>query len=248
VADLQFAEKRHQRLSVHLARFRLRKSLHNPKQQDLDDATPRRNCLLKAAMEFQATYPRICEGTCANGKGWFQRMTVIPINLKAIVKARSEANDQLRLRGDTVLVERDTPRWLIMLCPCGCNEVIPVNLDERSGPAWEYYGGTNGLSVFPSVWRDTGCKSHFIIWYGRILLFDGVGEDRPIIPESVLEPLIGKVRGMLSSKPTHFRDIARTLGAVPWDVHYVCRQLVNTGYAQEGSNERKGFFKLATGI
>jgi hypothetical protein len=176
-------------------------------------------------------------------------MTVIPISLKAIVKARSDANDQLRLRGDAVLVRRDTPRWLIMLCPCGCNEVIPINLDERSGPAWEYYGGgINGLSVFPSIWRDTGCKSHFIIWYGKILLFDVFGEDGPIIPETILKPLVGEIRKKLSNELVHFRNIAQPLGAIPWDVHFVCRQLVNAGYAQEGSDEQKGFFKLKTGL
>jgi uncharacterized protein DUF6527 len=174
-------------------------------------------------------------------------MTVLPINLKAIVKTRSDANEQLRSRGDAVLVQRDTPRWLIMLCPCGCNEVVPINFDERSGPAWEYYGdGINGLSVFPSIWRDTGCKSHFIIWYGRILLFDVFAEDGPIIPESVLEPLVGEVRKMLSSEPIHFRNIAHTLCAIPWDVHYVCRQLVSTGYAREGNDEQKGYFVLVS--
>ncbi len=172
-------------------------------------------------------------------------MTVISLNLKAIVNARSDTNGRLRLRGDAVLVRRDTPRWLIMVCPCGCNDVIPINLDERSGPAWEYYAGqTNGLSVFPSIWRDTGCKSHFIIWYGRILLFDGSSEDGPNIPESLLQPLFARVQKMLSSKPIHFREIARTLGAVPWDVQYVCQQLVSAGYAQEGFDTQRGFFAL----
>lgn len=174
-------------------------------------------------------------------------MTVIRLNLEAIVNARSDANDRLRVRGDAVLVQRDTPRWLIMKCPCGCNDIIPINLDERSGPAWEFYDEpTNGLSVFPSVWRDTGCKSHFIIWYGRIWLFDGSSEDGPNIPESVLQPLIVKVQKVLSSEPIHFREIARTLGAVPWDVQYVCQQLVNAGYAQEGSDTQRGFFSVTS--
>jgi hypothetical protein len=80
------------------------------------------------------------------------------------------------------------------------------------------------------------------------LLLDGFGEDEPMIPESVLEPLAVEVRKTLSSEPIHFRDIAQTLGAVPWDVHYVCRNLVNTGYAEERSGVQKGFFNLATGI
>jgi len=31
------------------------------------------------------------------------------------------------------------------------------------------------LTLFPSVWRDTGCQSHFNIWRDRILIF-GIGE------------------------------------------------------------------------
>lgn len=172
-------------------------------------------------------------------------MSVIPFNLKAIVSARGDADSHLRRPGDAVLVRRDVPRWLIMMCPCGCNEIIPINLDERSGPAWELYSDeTNGLSVFPSIWRDTGCKSHFVIWYGRIWLMDGLSEDGPTIPTHVLRPLLDEVQKMLTSTPTHFRAIAHSLGAVPWDVHYVCQQLVRTGYAQEGYGEQKGFFAL----
>ena len=172
-------------------------------------------------------------------------MTVTSLNLKAIVDTRSDVNDRLQRRGDAVLVRRDRPRWLIMMCPCGCNDIIPINLDERSGAAWEFYGDqTNGLSVFPSIWRDTGCKSHFIVWYGRIWLFDGLSDDGPNIPESVLQPLLAKVQKLLSSKPVHFREIARTLGAVPWDVQYVCQQLVSAGYAQEGYDTQRGFFAL----
>jgi hypothetical protein len=168
---------------------------------------------------------------------------VILLNLKAIVDVRGDANGRLERSGDAVLVRRDRPCWLIMLCPCGCNEIIPINLDERAGPAWEFYDDQiNGLSVFPSIWRDTGCKSHFIVWYGRIWLFDGSGEDGPNIPESVQQQLFAKVQRILSATPIHFRDIARITGAVPWDVQYVCRQLARAGYAQEGSETRRGFF------
>ncbi len=174
-------------------------------------------------------------------------MTVIPLHVKAIVNTRGDANDHLQVRGDAVLVQRDTPRWMIMACPCGCGEIIPINLDVRSGPAWELYDGkTDGLSVFPSIWRDTGCKSHFIVWYGRIWLFDGSGEVGPNIPEAVLQPLFGDVQKMLSTEPVHFREIAKILGAVPWDVQYVCRQLVGAGYAEEGRDRQKGFFALTS--
>src|SRR6267378_4236509 len=74
--------------------------------------------------------------------------------------------------GDAVLIERGTPRWLLLACPCGCGAELPINLDRRAGKAWRVYKhGTTTLSVYPSVWRDTDCGSHFIIWRGNILLF-----------------------------------------------------------------------------
>jgi hypothetical protein len=40
VAALRVEKKKHQRLSIDLARERLQKSLHDPQQQDHDDAIP----------------------------------------------------------------------------------------------------------------------------------------------------------------------------------------------------------------
>src|SRR4051812_6368813 len=102
----------------------------------------------------------------------------IPVTLKAVVESRADVGDQLSEPGDAILVRRDRPRWLILRCPCGCGEDIPVNLDSRAGKAWRYYDrGGRGATVFPSIWRDTGCESHFIIWSGHILLLGSDGDD-----------------------------------------------------------------------
>jgi len=170
-------------------------------------------------------------------------MSLIRLHLKATVNSRSDANDFLQRPGDAVLVERGSPRWLLMMCPCGCNEVVPINLDARSGPAWECYGKKDkGITIFPSVWRDTGCESHFIIWYGRILLFDDSHDYEPIIPGDVLGPLIERVQERLSEELVHFRQIARSLDAIPWDVQYACRHLVRAGRAREGSGKQRDHF------
>ncbi len=174
-------------------------------------------------------------------------MSIRRLQLKATVDGRSNADSYLNSPGDAVLVTRGSPRWLVMSCPCGCGEVIPINLDPRSGPAWEYYDGAKrGLTVFPSVWRDTGCRSHFIIWYGRIFLFGGESEDGEFnVPPEVQQSLNSRVPKKLSEQLVHFREIARQLDAVPWDVEHVCRQLVRTGYAREGTGKQRGFFARA---
>jgi hypothetical protein len=56
-----------------------------------------------------------------------------------------------------------------MICPCGCGDVIELNLLKRARPCWgvqEHSDGT--ITLAPSVWRQKGCRSHFILRRGRI--------------------------------------------------------------------------------
>ncbi len=56
-----------------------------------------------------------------------------------------------------------------MLCPCGCGEVIELNLLQQARPCWsaqEHPDGT--ISLAPSVWRQKGCRSHFFVRHGLI--------------------------------------------------------------------------------
>ena len=91
--------------------------------------------------------------------------------IRARVTSRANASAYLKQPGDAVIVDRQGPRWLVLSCPCGCGAEVPVNLDRRAGPAWRIYESPKGTSIYPSVWRDTDCKSHFIIWRDDILMF-----------------------------------------------------------------------------
>ncbi len=56
-----------------------------------------------------------------------------------------------------------------MICPCGCGDVIELNLLKQARPCWtaqEHPDGTVSLS--PSVWRQKGCGSHFVVRHGLI--------------------------------------------------------------------------------
>lgn len=56
-----------------------------------------------------------------------------------------------------------------MLCPCGCGDVIAMNLLEQTSPRWSVRIDPGGsVSVIPSVWRSKGCRSHFWLWESRI--------------------------------------------------------------------------------
>lgn len=59
--------------------------------------------------------------------------------------------------------------WLIaFICPCGCGELINLNLLKDADPCWKYSISKNKISILPSVWRTTGCKSHFYLRKGKI--------------------------------------------------------------------------------
>jgi hypothetical protein len=60
--------------------------------------------------------------------------------------------------------------WVMFNCPCGCGEVISLPLQEPHKPRWSVYVDENGTpSLVPSIWRNTGCMSHFILRSGKIV-------------------------------------------------------------------------------
>jgi hypothetical protein len=145
----------------------------------------------------------------------------------------------------------------LLSCPCGCGEEFPINLDSRAGPAWRLYldprAGSGwrfyekrptGLSLFPSVWRESGCRSHYIIWRNNIYLFGRYEDDF----DNAEQPdetgsLTDAVRERLPEKAlAPFAEIADALNAVPWDVLMVCRRLVRMGIAREGKEKERGRF------
>jgi len=174
-------------------------------------------------------------------------MPQLKVKYKGKVQTRADASALLQEPGDTVLVERGHPRWLIMKCPDGCGEEIPINIDSRAGPAWRLYQSSRlGLTVYPSVWRETGCEAHFIVWRNVILLL-GAWDDSEynrFWEDQAFDCLRDQVLTRLpTAKMIHFVEIADNLGEVPWDVLRACRDLVKRKLAIEGKNKRRQHFK-----
>lgn len=71
---------------------------------------------------------------------------------------------------DLVLVRDDGDDWSVaMRCPCGCGERIELMILHNARPRWDVKSNQAGQpSVHPSVWRNSGCKSHFWVREGRI--------------------------------------------------------------------------------
>jgi len=152
------------------------------------------------------------------------------IRFRGEVESRHEADDLLEAAGDAVLVHRGRPRSLVLACPDGCGSVLTVNLDRRVGRAWRLYRDRRGLTVYPSVWRDTGCGSHFIVsrdrlvWCGRrgqpdLDFFGGAGLDAAVL-------------GALGDQPRSVDELADLVDGEPWEIIPAADRLVAAGKAR----------------
>lgn len=80
--------------------------------------------------------------------------------------------DDIILRDRYFYIERKgkKDKWLHFLCPCGCGETIDVNLMKSHKPYWTIKKSMLGeLTLFPSVNKINGCKSHFFVKKSKII-------------------------------------------------------------------------------
>lgn len=84
----------------------------------------------------------------------------------------------LMVEDDPAVMDRNTVyifdnmgyQWqLMLLCPCGCGDVLYANLVPDHYPYWVFrIDRRNRISVYPSFNRKDRCRSHFFITNGRI--------------------------------------------------------------------------------
>lgn len=77
-----------------------------------------------------------------------------------------------RVRAGVVyIVGEGAHAWVAaMVCPCGCNDIIQMNLLREARPRWTFEEHADGtVSLHPSVWRQKGCRSHFFVRAGAIV-------------------------------------------------------------------------------
>lgn len=79
-----------------------------------------------------------------------------------------------RLQNNIVYVvgERKYIKWAYLKCPCGCNETIMLSLNKKGHPSWSVDQDKFGrASIYPSINRLEGCKSHFYVKRGKLIWF-----------------------------------------------------------------------------
>lgn len=160
---------------------------------------------------------------------------------KGVSEKYSDAVARLNSPGDYVLVVRGVPRSVVMVCPDGCGENLTVNLDRRIGKAWRKYETDGKLTLYPSVWRDTGCRAHFIVWKDHILWCGENNPRRTRIDESLIDIVFRKLP---SAEAISYEKIAEESQLIPWDVLWACRELT---YRKSAIEEQEGMFKKIAG-
>jgi len=146
------------------------------------------------------------------------------VRLTGIFEKRDAAVDALSKTGDVAIVSRaGHRRWLLIRCPDGCGETVSVNLDERAGPAWDL-DERKGLSLYPSVWRDNGCRSHFILWRGDIWWHVPSGLRGTAKLKRLLLELLERTADEMSEA-----QLAKHLSVDPWEIRASGEALAREG-------------------
>jgi len=102
---------------------------------------------------------------------------------KLNVVRQSPRNQEIAPGSVTVVAPRRRAKWALFLCPCGCECVITLPLQTTKRPHWGCHKSRAGRpTLHPSIWRDVGCLSHFIIDDGRVFWCgdNGISPDDPI--------------------------------------------------------------------
>ena len=61
------------------------------------------------------------------------------------------------------------PIYAAMACPCACGAVLRMNLRPEADPCWLWATSDRGaVTLKPSVWHQSGCRSHFFLHDGRV--------------------------------------------------------------------------------
>jgi hypothetical protein len=160
------------------------------------------------------------------------------LDFRGLVEHRHEAEARLLAPGQAALVRRGVDRSLVLRCPDGCGETLTINVDRRAGPAWRVYVEEKALSLYPSVWRNTSCKSHFIVWRSRIYWCDW---DEPFM--ATTEDFEQRVLSTLSKNWQSYSAVADQLSAVPWAVLSACQRLHARGLVQRGNGDDQHRFR-----
>lgn len=60
-------------------------------------------------------------------------------------------------------------KWLLgFKCPCGCKEIIYLNILKNVKPSWSFKIKGQKITIYPSIKREVGCHCHFHVVKSKV--------------------------------------------------------------------------------
>ncbi len=85
------------------------------------------------------------------------------------VFVEEDAPEHLKPKILYIVREAGEPWHAAMLCPCGCEQTLYMNLIPDERPVWSLTVHKDGLGTLcPSILQKKGCRSHFWFRDGRV--------------------------------------------------------------------------------
>lgn len=100
---------------------------------------------------------------------WRRRRRRLRLSQVQLIASATQVPGKLAA-GEAILVgTHGALKWLVLGCPCRCGEVHWVSLMPSDRKRWSAVLSEAGLlTVDPSLWSATHCRSHFWIREGRV--------------------------------------------------------------------------------
>jgi hypothetical protein len=101
---------------------------------------------------------------------WWRRLQARILPARCLHVIESDSLPRNLPWRDIVLAREDEEDWCVgMRCPCGCGQTIELMLIREVKPRWDLsVDGRGRPSLNPSIWMQTGCRSHFWLKRGRV--------------------------------------------------------------------------------
>ncbi|MGW8185575.1 MAG: DUF6527 family protein [Candidatus Moraniibacteriota bacterium] len=78
------------------------------------------------------------------------------------------SENELKNRNIIIIGDKDNPKWIHLICPCGCGNKISLNLMKSYYPRWKArFNKDNTLSIFPSI-DNASCGAHFWVDHSKV--------------------------------------------------------------------------------
>ncbi len=83
---------------------------------------------------------------------------------------RNECNLNRESKDFHVIGDKDNPKWIRFACPCGCKNIIDINLMKSANPHWDLTIRDDKVTIHPSIDASQAlpCKSHFWITDSKV--------------------------------------------------------------------------------